>query len=175
MLLGVNILEAVTVDVLAGGVAHGLVAVAGLVLICTIPMRHRATTIDAGRYRDLHLPLTRGWVIAYTAWNWAFVSLNYPAYAGHHAAVLLAALVVGLIAPRLWTQTRSSTLGLNLLTMATFNPEMVSWLDASAWSGATASAGVAVAALVVTVVSLARPWGLSRLRPTPVREVAVTA
>lgn len=131
LLLAGNVLEAVVLDATGGGWAHGLAAVAGLVLIVTIPMG-RASTV-AGPCRDLHLPLTRGWVIGYTAWNWAFVALNFPALLGHHTAVLAAALVVGLIDPRRWLQTRACTLGLNLLMMATFDAETTAWLDTSAW------------------------------------------
>jgi len=174
-LLGANILEAVTVDALGGAGGHWLVAVAGLILVGTIPMTHRAVTIDAGRCRDLRLSLTRGWVIAYTAWNWAFVYMNYPALLGHHTAVLAAALIVGLIDPYRWTQVRTATLALNLLTMATFDVEMVSWLDASAWFDETAAVGVAVAALVVTVAALSRPWEWERTHPAPVGESAATA
>lgn len=175
LLLAANILEAVTLDALGGSVGHWLVAVAGLILIGTIPREHRAVTIGAGPCRDLRLSLTRGWVIAYTAWNWAFVSLNYPVLLGHHTAVLAAALIVGLIDPRRWLQTRAATLGLNLLAMATFDAEMTSWLDGSAWFDATAALGVAVAALMVTVVSLARPWERTHSRQAPVRQPAASA
>lgn len=136
LLLAGNILEAVALDMTSGGLAHGLVAVVGLVLIGTIPMGHRATTVG-GPYRDLRLPLTRGWVVGYTAWNWAFVALNFPALLGHHTAVLAAALIVGLIDPQRWLQARACTLGLNLLMMATFDAETTAWLDTSGWFGAT--------------------------------------
>jgi hypothetical protein len=175
VLLAANNLEAVTLDVLGGNVAHGLVAVAGLILVGTIPMGHGAVTIHAGRHRDLHLPLTRGWVIGYTAWNWAFVALNFPALLGHHTAVLAAALIVGLIDPRRWLQTRACTLGLNLMMMATFDAETTAWLDASAWLDATAVLWVAAAALAVTLLALSRPLERKRLRPAPVGEPAVTA
>jgi hypothetical protein len=149
LLLGANILEATTLDILAGGLAHNLNAVVGVLLIATIPFGKNALRIDeTKRSRDLHFGISRGWLCGYTLWNWTFVYLNYPSFIGHHTAVLLSALIVGVIAPRLWLQARACTLGLNLLIMATCNNAMVSWLDTSNWSDdglGIVAAGIALA------------------------------
>lgn len=152
ILVGVNIVEAVTVDLTAGGLTHLLNAVAGMGLVFTLPYQRNAVQVDhTGSYRDLRTPTSRGWVVGYTLWNWAFVLLNYPALAGHHAAVLTAALVVGLIDPARWTQARGATLGLNLLAMATFDAPMRAWLNTSDWADPSLTLAVASAAVIVAI------------------------
>ena len=76
---------------------------------------------------------SRAWIIGYTLWNWTFLYLNYPFLVGYQSAVLLAALIVGLVYPHRWAQTRAATLGLSLLFSATYLSEMISWLDGTNW------------------------------------------
>jgi hypothetical protein len=134
LLLAANILEAVTVDLVAGAWGHALNAAAGLLVIVTSPFGADSTRIDsASPYRDLLYGTNRRWVLGYTLWNWTFVYLNYPALAGHHTAVLAAGGIVALVDPRRWGQTRASTLGFSLLCTATFYNDMVAWMDTSAW------------------------------------------
>jgi hypothetical protein len=134
LLLAVNITEAVVVDLVASGSAHALNAAAGLLLIATMSYGKHSTRIDlANCYRDLCYGVSRRWVIGYTLWNWAFVYLNYPSLTGHHTAVLTAGLIVSLVHPRRWSQTRASTLGVNLLFTATCYRDMLAWLDTTAW------------------------------------------
>ena len=135
LMLAVNILEATALDLCEHGLAHGLNAAAGLILVATLPYRGRATRIASeSPCRDLYYGLTRGWICAYVAWNWTFVLLNYPALTGQHTAVLAAGLLVAAIDPRRWAQTGTCTLGLMLLGMATFNAELLCWMDTSHWS-----------------------------------------
>ncbi len=130
LLLAVNISEAVTLDLCGHGRAHTLNAIAGLLLIATLPYGADSTRIDtATRWRDLHYGVGRSWVIGYTIWNWTFVYLNYPSLTGHHTAVLAAGLVVAMNDPRIWSQTRASTLGFNLLCTATSFEGMIAWMD----------------------------------------------
>jgi hypothetical protein len=120
-----------------------------VVLVATLPYARKDAAIDtASRSRDIHLGTSRGWVVGYALWNWTFVYLNYPAYVGHHTAVLLCGLIVGAIDPRLWAQSRGCLLGLNFLGMATCNAGMVSWLDTSNWFESrigVVAAGIALA------------------------------
>jgi hypothetical protein len=152
VLIAVNIVEATVVDLMAHGLAHGLNAVAGLALIAMLPYGRDDVRVDtAVRCRDVRVATTRGWVVGYTLWNWAFVLLNYPELAGHHAAVLAAGLVVGLTDPARWTQTRGATLGVNLLTMATCDAPMRTWLDTSGWADPRLALVVAGGAATVAV------------------------
>lgn len=134
LLLAANILEATAVDLLEPGSAHTLNAIAGLILIATLPYGLQSTRVDeSSTCRDLRYRCRFGWICGYTAWNWVFVYLNYPALTAHHTAVLASALIVAMIDPQRWLQSRTCTLGLNLLTMATVNSGMVSWLDTTSW------------------------------------------
>lgn len=158
LLFAANILEATAVDAGTWGLAHTLNAVAGLLLVVTLPFGSQTLQIDeTRRSRDLLFGVSRGWLIGYTLWNWTFVYLNYPAFVGHHTAVLLSALIVGLMNPRLWTQARGCTLALNLLVMATINHDMITWLDTSIWFNdrlALGAAGVALAGVAGSVIRL---------------------
>ncbi|WP_439621060.1 DUF5692 family protein [Gemmata sp.] len=156
VLLAGNIIEAMVTDLIGGGLAHELNAAAGLLLVATQPYARRATRVDTtGEFRDLRYGLTRGWVVAYTVWNWAFVYLNYPALVGQHTAVLACGLVVAAYDPRLWVQARAFTLGLILVATATIDAALRPWLDTSAWSDERAGVAVAGAALAVAIGSAA--------------------
>src|SRR5262245_59023421 len=134
LLLAVNIFEAVTLDLFGQGSAHTMNAAAGLLLIATLQYGPDSTSIrSANGYTDLHYKTSRCWVIGYTLWNWTFVYLNYPALAGHHAAVLAAGLIVAMIDPLRWGQTRASTLGFSLICTATFYNDVIIWMDTSTW------------------------------------------
>lgn len=167
VLVAVNIVEAVTVDLAGGGVIHLLNAAAGLALVLTLPYGRNDVQVDAvNQCRDLRMGTARGWVVGYTVWNWAFVLLNYPALVGYHAAVLAAALVVGLIDPARWTQTRGATLGLNFLAMATFHAPMRAWFDSAGWADPQLAPAVAGVALAV-----AAGCGVTRLLREQTREM----
>ena len=134
LLLAMNILEAVLLDIFGHGSAHALNAAAGLLLITTMPYGSDSARIhSASGYCDLHYRTSKRWVIGYTLWNWIFVYLNYPALTGHHTAVLAAGLIVAMIDPLRWGQTRASTLGVNLLFSATYFNGMIAWMDTSTW------------------------------------------
>ncbi len=160
LMLAVNITEAVVVDLASGGLAHLLNAAAGVLLVTTLPFGRAGTWVDAAsRSRDLRVATSRGWVIGYSLWNWAFVLLNYPEFAGHHAAVLAAGLVVGLIDPARWAQARGYALGLNLLATATFFTPMRAWLDTSGWQNPWLGLSVATAVVVVGIgLGVGRFW-----------------
>lgn len=56
-------------------------------------------------------------IVGYTLWNWVFVYLNYPELAGHHVAVLSAALTLACLDRGLRLQARAASLGLTLLLL----------------------------------------------------------
>jgi hypothetical protein len=117
---------------------------------------------------------SRPWVIGYTLWNWTFIYLNYPFLVGHQTAVLAAALMIGMLSPRHWAQTRAATLGLSLLFSATYLDQMVSWLDGTSWFNhqvATLAAGLAFIFMAAYFLVVAKTQN-GRTRPSrTVRQV----
>lgn len=136
LLLVVNIVEALIQDAVGRNLPHYLVLLSGILLIVTLPRPLTSVEVDiAGPLRDLHYRgMTRTWIVEYTAWNGAFVFLNFPFVAGYQCAVLGAALIVGLFAPHLWLQARGYTLGVSLLMLATFRDPLLRWSDTSHWA-----------------------------------------
>ena len=151
MLLALNILEAVAVDLAALRAPQGLNAVAGILLVVTLPREPRVTRMgEAGRFKDLHYQgLSRGWIIGFTLWNWTFLYLNYPMLAGHHIAVLGTALAVGLVDPARWLWARMFTLATDLLLLATFGEFLLPRMDTSDWSDPSLEIAVAGMTLIV--------------------------
>lgn len=133
-LLAANIFEALVLDIFGRGIAHNLNAVAGILLLATMPWSTESACIDrASNNQDIRFDLSLSWIVGYTLWNWVFVFLNYPVLAGHHIAVLLAALIVAMIDPQRWLQTRAATLGINLIFLATSYPGTIAVSDATSW------------------------------------------
>lgn len=134
-ILTINMGEAMLVDLLQASLEHAANALAAMSLMLSIPFRKSAVRVnELQRWRDLEFDLPRHWIVGYTLWNWSFVMLNYPAYAGHHLAILLSALIVAGFNPKLWMQARAATLGLNLLCYASNPAALLSMNDASEWS-----------------------------------------
>ncbi len=152
-----NILEALVLDIQASGSAHNFNALAGILLIATLPFSVRHTRIDrASRHQTLRYDLPLVWICGYTYWNWTFVYLNYPAYTGHHTAILSAALLVAWLDPQRWVQARAATLGLNLLWMATSNAGILAVSNTATWfheSIATVAASFALSWMIVHAAS----------------------
>jgi hypothetical protein len=159
LLLAANIFEAVALDLVGHGPAHALNAGAGLLLIATLLYGQDSARVDASHCcRDLLYGISQRWVIGYTLWNWTFVYLNYPSITGHHTAVLAAGLIVALYDPRRWSQTRASTLGVNLLFTATCFKGMVAWMDTSSWFNERVGIVAAVFALVFMIGCAVQFW-----------------
>jgi hypothetical protein len=158
LLLVANILEALILDVQGHGIAHILNALAGMLLIATMPLSIRDTQIDRGsRHQTLRFNVPLAWICGYTFWNWTFVYLNYPALTGHHTAVLSAALIVAIIDPQRWLQARAATLGMNLILFATSYSGTLAVSDATTWfdeSIAIAAASIALAWMTVHTLSM---------------------
>lgn len=138
VLLAINIVEAVIVDAVSLNVVGGLNAVAGMILILLVPYGWKSIRIDEHTgFQDMKLDLGISWIVGYTIWNWAFLTHNYPEYAGVNVAVLVAPLIVGLVEPSRWLQARALTLGLYLIFTATnmkWSRELVDltpWIDSN--------------------------------------------
>jgi hypothetical protein len=153
LLLVANILEALIVDLQGYGVAHKFNALAAMLLIATTPLAAWYVHVDrADRHQTLLYNLPFTWICGYTAWNWTFVYLNYPALTGHHTAILSAALIVAIIDSRKWVQARAATLGTNLILMATSYSGTLTVSDATSWfdeSIALVAASMSLAWMIV--------------------------
>jgi hypothetical protein len=158
LLLVANILEALILDVQGQGAAHNLNALAGMLLIATVPLSIGSAHIDRGnRHQTLRFNAPLAWICGYSVWNWTFVYLNYPALTGHHTAVLSAALIVALIDPQRWLQARAATLGMNLILFATSYSGTLTVSDATTWfdeSIAITAASIALAVMAVHALSM---------------------
>ena len=115
--LVVNILEAITKDVISGSIANYLNAIAGFLLVATLS-KIQTIHIDK-KFKDLHWgSMTLSWIIGYTLWNWVFVYLNYGFQSSIlHIAVLESALVVAFVDKERWLQARVFTLGTYFMMM----------------------------------------------------------
>ena len=160
LLLAANILEALILEIQGTGIAHVLNALAGLLLIATLPFSVRHTHIDRTcRHQTMIFNAPLAWICGYSLWNWTFVYLNYPALTGHHTAVLSAALLVASIDPQRWLQARASTLGVNLFLMATSYSGTLAVSNATTWfneSIALASSSIALSWTIVHAFSMLR-------------------
>lgn len=135
LLLPINILEAVVEDFGRDHEAHWLVAISGVLLIVGIPNPERSLVLGSDSRREVSYEgVTRGWILEYTLWNWAFVFLNFPMLAAHHLAVLGVPLWIGMREPRRWLLTRTYTLATHLLLMFTFPRLLVPTMDTTYWT-----------------------------------------
>ncbi len=133
VLFGLNILEAVAVDLAVCRLASIMNATAGVLLVTMLPKSSSAIR-RSERLADLEYKgLNRNWIVAFTLWNLTFLYLNYPTIFGHHLAVLGVPLLVGLYKPQLWLQARISLLTLDLMALATFGPILIPWLDTTSY------------------------------------------
>lgn len=174
IMLPLNILEAVAKDLYGTHLAHALVAMTGILLVIAVPHPIRAIQIDdSSPYRDLvYDGMSRTWIAAYSLWNWTFVYLNFPSIAGHQAAVLAAAMVIGMVEPRRWLQARALTLVPDLVMLATFPRFFVSLTESTYWATPhreNVAAGIClVAGLLYAVRSFVRNG--NRSNQTAVRD-----
>lgn len=132
-LFGLNILEAVIVDLAAGQLASSLNAAAGLLLIAMLPRSPHAISRH-GKFADLNYEgVSLTWIMTFTWWNLTFLFINYPIIFGHHIAVLGVPLIVSLFKRQNWLQMRINLLALDLLTLATFASLLIPPLDTTRW------------------------------------------
>lgn len=109
-ILALNILEAVLWDLIGGRWWNAAV---GLALIATQPGPSAIEVAREPARVRYQIPAT--WIAAYTAWNFAFVSAQYPLHWTDHFAVLSAPIVVAL-----WRRDASAWLAARALTLAVY-------------------------------------------------------
>ncbi len=134
LLLAANILEAMSMDFLGSGLAHGLNVLSGLMLLVSLPYGASCVRIDiVNKHHDLRFDNCLTWIVGYTLWNWSFTYLNYTSLVGHHTAILAVALIVAIVDPQRWLQTRAATLGVSLIFTAISYSGMLSVIDTNNW------------------------------------------
>lgn len=146
LLLALNIAEAVVLDITQGNLANILNAVAGILLIITIPWISKIYVDEESPFRDLCWDMSYLWIIGYTIWNWLVVFLNYSDMAGCHIAVLGAPLLISFIHRKHWLQARAFTLGSFLMITYTFK-SVWDFLSAPYWGNQTAGLILAIIAI----------------------------
>lgn len=120
LILWGNIAEAVVEDILTG---HFINVIAGILLIVSSwPQNLYAAVRLAGPHREMLWPVSRTWIVAYTAWNLAFVFAHFNAdFATGGLLVLGTALAVGLIDPARWLFARATILLMHMFFLFTPN------------------------------------------------------
>lgn len=113
--LALNIAEATLNDFLAGGWAHYINGIAGILLIATITNTKTMGVQSQQGYTNFTWNLSVFWILGYTFWNINFVYMNFTELTIIHLAVLGSALAVVLDSPKLWFQARAFTLGTYLM------------------------------------------------------------
>ncbi len=155
LFLLVNIVEAVVLGAVSGGVWDLANAGTGVLLMLTCPGSRAIRVIEDSPHRDVAYDIHRIWIVGYTAWNVAFILREHHDHIGMHASILGVALVVGLARPELWVQTRIYTLGTFLVLFFTWKPGFVPLRPADPGSEPVA-VGWAILGLVVMVVHAAQ-------------------
>lgn len=150
LFLVLNISEAVVAAFLKGPLGYPN-AVAGLLLIATLPSYKHIKIDRVEGFRDFLWDIPYGWILGYTLWNWVFSFLVIPEFAGYNIAVLGAPLVISLYKRQLWVQARALTLGANLLCGFTF-PWIYQTFNTTPWYNETAGLIASTASLLWMVV-----------------------
>lgn len=116
--LALNIVEAAVQDLILGHILNGL---CGLILVTSLAS-YRNIAIK-GEDKHLSWPIPLSWVLAYTMWNFAFVSGSFGWHLSDHFIVLGIPLCYVLLRRDVWVQVRaySLTLYVGILIM---------WIDA---------------------------------------------
>jgi len=121
LILALNILEAVVDSFVRGEPFMYLNAVAGIILIISIP-KMNILVDNRDQKRDFLWMMPLGWIIGYTLWNWTFVYLGWTDLSVRHIPILLAPLAFEFIKPGIWFQTRAFTLGIYVILRFTYEP-----------------------------------------------------
>ena len=114
-ILALNIIEAGVMDLVVGHYANGLCA---LVLVASLTS-YRAMNVE-GIDRHLSWPIPISWIVAYTLWNFTFVSGKYGWHLTDHLIVLGIPLGYLALRPSMWMQARGYSLTIYVFVLITW-------------------------------------------------------
>lgn len=112
--LAVNILEAAIREAQRG---YPVNALAGVVLVLLLPGPSSLTVVDDGGRPGLAVRLGLPWILAYTAWNWAFTCAVFPTRLADQVALLVAPLLLARGDLDRWLELRAFSLGAYMLVL----------------------------------------------------------
>ncbi|HOX10834.1 MAG TPA: DUF5692 family protein [Candidatus Moranbacteria bacterium] len=165
LILVVNMLEAITRDVLAGGTAHYLNAIAGILLIVTL-RNIDSISVTKDKFKDVVWDkMTLMWIIGNTLWDWTFVYLNFVSVSAIHIAVLGAPLVIAFINKGRWLQVRTLTLGTYLFSYFFLAAKLYSHVESYFWKNETFEYAIATASFIfmlIYVITFLRSSGMQQ-------------
>ncbi|MEM6931608.1 MAG: hypothetical protein AAF602_32050 [Myxococcota bacterium] len=151
-MLALNILEAAFTDLAAGRWFNGVTGV----VLCTLIPPPRVVRIR-GAVPSLWFPTSRLWILAYTAWNFAFVIRFFPAHASDQVAVLLVPLLWIAHRPQHWVQVRTYTLSAYALLIVTWEEAFeLPWAPTWFVPGDTVTTAAVALAMVLTALAVLR-------------------
>ena len=161
----INILEATLTDL---SKKHYFNSVTGLVLALSLFLFFTQRNLSAwnGVYYTLLYKGTSGticWIIAYTIWNWVFVSYDFsPSIAKLHIAVLISPIIGSLITmnPGVWFLLRGNSLTTAGVTEISFKKKIETSLESSSMTSfvaASHTSSIQIALMIVNVLLVAGP------------------
>ena len=152
-LFGLNIFEAILVDLQSGNPAGLVNGFAGFVLILNLP-KSGPRTIANRHVSDVLFPgFNRVWIVSFTVWNLTFLHNHYPVIFGHHLVVLGVPLAIGLLNTERWLQARIWLLAVDLMVLATFRSRIVPFLDTTHWYNSRVDIGAAGLSFALSVIA----------------------
>jgi len=125
IILALNILAVTLFHAVVGYYINSinyLNAIAGILLVVTLPSANLIYIDENSIYRDFIWDIPLPWIIGYTIWDITLIYLNLPSTTGVHVAVLGSALLIGLVNNKLWGQVRTFTLGTYFVLAFTYKP-----------------------------------------------------
>lgn len=146
-----NILEAIALDASGGNYVNTL---AGIILLGAAQWS-RVGSVDRAAGGRVEAELSWTWIAAYTVWDACFLYGNWSSFAfGQHVPVLLAPIVLALRpGSRHWLLWRAETLGLYLMSYATFFGWFRTEFDTHTWNVPAVQTGFGVVSLGITLVA----------------------
>lgn len=165
LILVANMLEAIARDILAGGTAHYLNAIAGILLIITL-RNIDSINVTKDKFKDVVWDkMTLMWIIGNTLWDWTFVYLNFVSVSAIHIAVLGAPLVIAFLHKGRWLQVRTLTLGTYLFSYFFLAAKLYSHVESYSWKNETFEYAVASASFIfmfIYAITFLRSSGMQR-------------
>ncbi len=103
-------------------------ALAGFLLLVTLPKAHFIEVDIRGKYKDFLWKIPLSWIFAYTVWVFTFVYLAFQDKSVYHIGILLAPLLLSFFNPKIYVQARGYILYLYFVSYYCF-PSLYKTLD----------------------------------------------